>query len=58
VVLEIRDNGVGMDVVRPAAGVGLIGMQERVRLVGGTITIDSTPGSGVTLSIAFPRMDS
>jgi len=55
VTLTICDDGVGMYDTAELKGIGLIGMQERVRLVGGTITVASQPGSGVTLSILFPR---
>jgi signal transduction histidine kinase len=55
--LNIHDDGVGMPTPFPLNGVGLMGLQERVRLVGGTVGIFSEPGEGVTLSIAFPRVD-
>lgn len=60
VCLEIADNG------RGAAGplltgpsdhrqrLGLIGMQERVRLVNGQFTIDSTPRRGTTVRVIIP----
>jgi NarL family two-component system sensor histidine kinase YdfH len=42
--LEIRDNGKGFDMDRfPAGHYGLVGMQERARLAGGTLAIDSAP---------------
>ncbi|HML20315.1 MAG TPA: GAF domain-containing sensor histidine kinase [Aggregatilinea sp.] len=55
VMLTIYDNGVGMSASQESKGVGLLGMQERVRLVGGTVTLHSEPDRGVTLSITFPR---
>ncbi|PZR71951.1 MAG: hypothetical protein DLM52_13805 [Chthoniobacterales bacterium] len=58
VQLEIRDNGNGFE---PATsengergGFGLLGMAERVRLLGGTWTIRSSPGAGTTVAIALP----
>ncbi len=56
VYLEIRDNGVGFD---PGAeelrkGLGLASMRERVRLVGGTIKIEASPGNGVEIAVIIP----
>jgi signal transduction histidine kinase len=33
---------------------GLFGMEERVRLAGGTLVISSTPGQGTRLHLRFP----
>ncbi len=58
--LEVRDDGAGFDVaearLRGSAGtnLGLVGMQERVGIVGGRITIRSTPGQGTEISARFP----
>ncbi|MFM8781590.1 MAG: sensor histidine kinase, partial [Gemmatimonadota bacterium] len=35
-------------------GFGLVGMTERVRLVGGAIAIDSRPGGGCRVSVRLP----
>lgn len=59
VELLIRDDGIGFD-VRSAmqhAGdisLGLVGMQERVQLIGGWITIESDPDSGTEILAHFP----
>jgi PAS domain S-box-containing protein len=58
--LEIRDDGVGFDVAaaqsRAAGGgsLGLLGMQERVRLCGGTLEVSSSAGSGTSVLAAVP----
>jgi two-component system sensor histidine kinase UhpB len=58
--LLIRDDGIGFDVAaaleRASRGAtfGLLSMQERVRLVGGTLEITSTPGLGTEIRIRFP----
>jgi len=54
--LEIRDDGSGFDPdQKPSAGhYGLIGMQERVQLLKGSLKIDSQPGKGTTLKIRIP----
>lgn len=54
VQLTISDDGIGMHYPPKAAGVGLLGMQERVRLIGGEVSIVSEPGAGLTLIITFP----
>ena len=59
-VLSIRDNGSGFDVntaqERAVRGfsMGLPGMYERVRLVGGHLTIRSTPPCGTEISVTLP----
>jgi PAS domain S-box-containing protein len=61
--LGVQDDGVGFDVaaarLRAArgAGLGLLGMQERVQLLGGTIEFCSAPGQGTQIGIRFPVPD-
>ncbi|HEX7082897.1 MAG TPA: GAF domain-containing sensor histidine kinase [Gaiellaceae bacterium] len=66
VVLARRDGGVGAiveddgggfaaDQVREGA-LGLVGMRERLALLGGTLAIESTPGSGTAL-VAFVPLE-
>ena len=54
--LTIRDNGAGFDArsVKGKGGLGLISMQERVRLVNGEFSVKSTPGHGVLITIHVP----
>lgn len=55
-VLEVEDNGRGLTEAQrtsPAA-IGLFGMQERALLVGGTVTIQSRPGKGTTVTARIP----
>jgi PAS domain S-box-containing protein len=54
--LIINDLGKGFDVeaARRKPGLGLTSMQERVRLVGGTIVIDSKPTAGTTIHVCVP----
>ena len=56
--VEIEDDGVGFDVKlteRPQeAGLGIFGMEERASLLGGTLTIDSTPDRGTTVVAEIP----
>ena len=54
--LEVRDNGKGFDVDRsPAGHYGLVGMQERARLAGGTLAIDSAP-DGTCIRFVMGRL--
>jgi len=54
--LEISDDGVGMpDREATAAGLGLLGIQERVRELGGRFEIHSIRGRGTLLTIEVPE---
>jgi two-component system, NarL family, sensor histidine kinase UhpB len=51
--LSIEDKGVGFDyekTKKAMTGSGLLGMQERVALVGGQFSIDAQPGQGTKIS--------
>jgi signal transduction histidine kinase len=54
--LIVRDSGRGFDIeaARQGAGLGLTSMQERVRLVSGTILIESKPMGGTTIYVRVP----
>lgn len=57
VVLVIADDGVGFDAQAPSASdlsFGLTGIRERVRLLGGALTVESRPGGGTTLRVEVP----
>ena len=49
----VRDNGRGFD-PRPGTGLGLIGMQERVKGLGGTLRINSQLGKGTSIEASLP----
>ena len=59
-VLIIEDDGKGFDFAearrRRSGGqqLGLVGMEERVQVLGGTLTMESSPGSGTTLVMELP----
>jgi two-component system CheB/CheR fusion protein len=57
--LSIKDAGVGFDPTdaRNRHGLGLLGMQERVSLVGGNIVIKSEPGAGTQVAVRIPLQD-
>ena len=52
--VSVSDDGVGLDPSRRAGGFGLRGIEERVRELGGNITLLSAAGQGATLSIKLP----
>jgi len=60
VVAIVEDDGSGFEVERLQRGpadkywLGLHGMRERAELLGGTLTIESAPGSGTTVFVEVP----
>ncbi len=58
--LLVQDDGVGFDVsaarnrAAHGASIGLLGMEERVQLVGGQIEIESSPSQGTTVHARIP----
>ncbi len=54
--LTVSDDGIGFDPGRSQkdGGLGLISMQERLRLIGGRITIDSRPLRGTRIHVSVP----
>ena len=52
--LLVRDDGRGFDPAAETTGFGLMGMRERVGLVGGTFEIESAPDAGTTLRVVLP----
>lgn len=59
-MLEIRDDGQGFDPGgwRETRSLGLIGIEERVLMLGGKLQLESEPGCGVKLIIRFPATES
>ena len=55
-LLAVSDDGVGFDPGHPGEGMhlGLASMRERVRLVHGTLDIESAPGQGTTILAWVP----
>jgi signal transduction histidine kinase len=56
IAMKIADAGVGFDVQkgRVRGGLGLISMEERVRLLNGTFSIWSDPGKGTHVEVRMP----
>ena len=57
IVLIVEDDGAGFnteDKMNREKGIGLIGMEERAALIGGTLEIESAPGKGTTVFARVP----
>jgi len=57
--MEVKDDGVGFEVERVLFGrgrkrLGLLGMRERVEMVGGSFAVESAPGRGATIRAQIP----
>jgi len=52
IILKVKDNGVGAEEIQ--SGFGLIGIQERVRLLNGSAEIFNQPGKGFVVKIVVP----
>ena len=59
VTLRVEDAGDGFNVdeARKSGGLGLISMEERVRLVNGKFDIRSQPGQGTTVEVFVPFLE-
>jgi signal transduction histidine kinase len=55
-LLAVRDDGVGFDPGEPRVrgSLGLVSMQERLRLVNGTLDVESAPGHGTSITAWAP----
>jgi signal transduction histidine kinase len=54
VELAVRDNGTGFDPTVSYSGSGLKHIRDRVFELGGTVNIDSAPGTGTTITVRVP----
>jgi signal transduction histidine kinase len=56
ITLRVEDRGGGFDLkeVKGKGGLGLISMEERVRLLNGKFMIESYPGDGTTVEVFIP----
>ncbi|WP_026462301.1 PAS domain S-box protein [Adhaeribacter aquaticus] len=55
--IHVDDNGMGYDaalVASAAKGIGLSSIRNRIKLLKGTITIDTAPGQGTSVAIKIP----
>ena len=59
IVITVQDQGIGFDPAtsseqRPAAGLGLFSVRERIDLLGGSMEVASAPGRGTRITITAP----
>ncbi len=54
VTAVIEDDGRGIDAARNEPGLGIVGMRERLALLGGRLRFESPPGTGVTIVAEVP----
>ncbi len=56
ITLTIADSGQGFSpsAVRGRAGLGLVSMSERIRLIDGSLSVDSCPGKGAKITVCAP----
>jgi signal transduction histidine kinase len=53
IVVQVKDNGSGFDSKR-TRGIGLLGMEERVKRLGGNFTVNAAPGQGTAVTAELP----
>ena len=55
--MNIKDNGIGFELMQSIGDqavlgkLGLVGMRERARLLGGIMVLDSNPGEGTSVDV-------
>lgn len=59
IVMKVQDDGQAFDVTRALSGrgskrLGLLGMRERLEMVGGHFSVESAPGQGTTVTALLP----
>ena len=54
VTFEVSDDGTGFDPEHTPLGTGLQGMKDRLEALGGTLTVESTPSGGTTVTGSIP----
>jgi len=55
-LLSIQDDGIGFDLAesKAAAGIGLLSLRERARLINSELSVSSQPGGGTVITIRVP----
>jgi signal transduction histidine kinase len=56
VIVIVEDDGIGFDpeAAMQSSRLGLLGMRERAEMLGGSLAIESTPGTGTTVHVQVP----
>jgi signal transduction histidine kinase len=50
----VEDDGQGFDPAETGGGSGLVGMRERLALLGGRLAVESAPDGGTTVAAEVP----
>lgn len=53
-MVSVEDDGVGFDMRESRQGLGLTSIESRVRVLNGTMSVDSSPGNGTFISVFLP----
>jgi PAS domain S-box-containing protein len=58
-IVVVEDDGIGFETqeIHKSGHLGLLGMQERAQMAGGTLQIESRPGGGTTIVAEVPYVD-
>lgn len=58
IIIKIKDNGIGFDPIqaRRKQSMGLKTIAERIRILGGAISVNSKPGQGTTIQTEIPTI--
>ncbi len=56
IVVSVTDDGIGIDPARRQSGLGLRGIEERVRDLKGTVTVGAAGGAGTRLVVRLPHL--
>jgi signal transduction histidine kinase len=58
IFLTIEDSGKGFDLdsLERSAGLGFVSMRERLRVMRGTVRVDSAPSRGTRIEVWVPAM--
>ncbi len=51
---SVRDDGTGFDPADAARGTGLVGIEDRLDAIGGSLTVETAPDEGVTVAGTVP----
>ena len=57
-ILSVSDNGRGLDSTNKTDGLGLKGIAERAKIIGGSVSFASQPGKGTTVTLKLPVQNS
>lgn len=55
-VVELEDDGIGMQLPEPAHTFGILGMRERARSINGVLELDSAPGAGTRARLTLQEI--